>query len=51
MVSIVSMIRRSSVVVSFAFGALLFKEHNIRSKALDLALVLLSLVFLWLGSR
>jgi drug/metabolite transporter (DMT)-like permease len=51
MVSIISMIRRSSVIVSFTFGALLFKEHNIKSKALDLALILLSLVFLWLGSR
>ena len=51
MVSIVSMVRRSSVIVSFTFGALLFKEHNIRSKVLDLALVLLSLVFLWLGSE
>ncbi|MCI2107417.1 MAG: DMT family transporter [Bacteroidales bacterium] len=51
MVSIVSMIRRSSVIVSFMFGALLFKEHNIRSKVVDLAFVLLSLVFLWLGSR
>jgi transporter family protein len=51
MVSIVSMIRRSSVIVSFSFGALLFKEHNIKSKAVDLALILLSLVFLWLGSR
>jgi transporter family protein len=51
MVSIISMIRRSSVIVSFTFGALLFKEHNIKSKAIDLALILLSLVFLWLGSR
>ncbi|MEE3430301.1 MAG: EamA family transporter, partial [Candidatus Cryptobacteroides sp.] len=51
MVSIVSMVRRSSVIVSFTFGALLFKEHNIRGKVLDLALVLLSLVFLWLGSE
>lgn len=51
MVSIVSMVRRSSVIVSFTFGALLLKEHNIRSKALDLALVIISLFFLWLGSR
>ncbi len=51
MVSIVSMVRRSSVVVSFLLGAWLFHEKNLRSKALDLLLVLLGMVFLWLGSR
>ncbi len=50
MVSIVSMIRRSSVIVSFLCGALLFHEKNLRSKAVDLALVLLGLVFLLIGS-
>lgn len=50
MVSIVSMVRRGSVVVSFAFGALVFKEKNVKDKALDLALILLSMVFLYLGS-
>lgn len=50
MVSIVSMVRRSSVVVSFLFGAFFFHEHNLRSKFIDLALVLLGLVFLWIGS-
>ncbi|MCF0165975.1 MAG: DMT family transporter [Bacteroidales bacterium] len=50
MISIVSMIRRSSVVVSFICGALLFKEKNLRSKAVDLALVLIGLLFLLLGS-
>ncbi len=51
LVSVVSMIRRGSVVVSFFFGALAFKEKNLRSKAFDLALVLLGMVFLYLGSR
>ena len=51
MISIVSMVRRGSVIVSFLFAALVFKEKNLRSKALDLALVLLGLVFLYLGSR
>lgn len=51
MVSIVSMIRRSSVVVSFLCGALIFKEKNLRSKLLDLLLVIVSLVFLFYGSR
>lgn len=51
MISIVSMIRRGSVIVSFLFGALIFHEHNLRAKAFDLALVLLGMVFLYIGSR
>lgn len=51
MISIVSMIRRGSVIVSFLFGALVFREKNLRSKAVDLALVLLGMVFLYIGSR
>ena len=51
MVSVVSMVRRSSVVVSFLCGAVLFREHNLRSKAFDLAISLVGMCFLWLGSR
>lgn len=51
MISIVSMIRRGSVVVSFLFGAALFHEKNLRSKAIDLALVLLGMIFLYIGSQ
>lgn len=51
MVSIVSMVRRGSVMVSFLAGALLFREKNLRNKATDLALVLLGMLFLYLGSR
>ncbi len=51
MISIVSMVRRSSVVVSFMGGALLFKEKNIRHKSFDLVLVLLGMLFLYLGTR
>ena len=51
MISIVSMIRRGSVVVSFLCGAALFHERNLRSKAVDLAFILVGMVFLWLGSR
>lgn len=51
MISIVSMIRRGSVVVSFLFGAALFHERNLRSKAVDLALVLLGMIFLYIGSK
>jgi Predicted membrane protein len=51
MISIVSMIRRGSVVVSFLFGAWLFHERNLKAKAFDLALVLLGMLFLYIGSR
>ena len=51
MISIVSMIRRGSVVVSFLCGAALFHERNLRSKAVDLAFILVGMIFLWLGSR
>lgn len=51
MISIVSMVRRGSVIVSFLFGAMVFREKNLRSKAVDLALVLVGMIFLYLGSR
>ncbi len=51
LISVVSMVRRGSVIVSFLCGALLFHEKNLRSKALDLLLVLLGMLFLYLGSR
>ena len=50
MISIVSMIRRGSVVVSFVCGALFFHEKNLRAKAVDLALVLLGMLCLYIGS-
>lgn len=51
MISIVSMIRRSSVLVSFMGGVFIFKESNIKTKVLDLILILLGLFFLYIGSR
>ena len=51
MISVVSMVRRGSVLVSFTVGALLFHEKNLRSKAVDLALVLIGMLFLYLGAR
>lgn len=51
LIAVISMIRRGSAVVSFLIGAFFLKEQNIKSKAFDLALLLLSMVFLYLGSR
>ena len=50
MISIISMIRRSSVLVTFVAGALFFSEKNLKSKAFDLFLVLLGMIFLYLGT-
>ncbi|WP_233148323.1 EamA family transporter [Rhodopirellula sp. MGV] len=46
MVSVVSVIRRSSVVVALAFGASALSEANFRSKALCVGLILIGVVVL-----
>lgn len=50
LIAVVSMTRRSSVLVSFLFAALVLREKNLRSKVIDLSLVFLSLVCLGLGA-
>lgn len=50
LVSVISLARRSSVIVSFLVGAFVFREKNLRSKALDLLLVLLGMLFLYFGT-
>ena len=51
LIAVVSMVRRGSVLVSFLCGALLFREKNLKSKAFDLLLVLLGMLFLYRGTR
>lgn len=51
MISVVSMVRRGSVIVSFVFGAMIFREKNLKSKALDLLLVVMSMACLWIGGH
>ncbi len=51
MISIVSMVRRGSVVVSFFCGAMIFKEKNLTSKLVDMLFVILGMVFLYIGSH
>lgn len=51
LIAVVSMVRRGSVIVSFLCGALLFREKNLRSKALDLLLVLIGMLFLYWGTK
>ena len=50
MVAIISMIRRFSVVISFLCAALIFHEKNLRSKALDMILILVGMLLLAIGS-
>ncbi|MBQ0024350.1 MAG: DMT family transporter [Bacteroidales bacterium] len=50
MISVVSLLRRCSVIVTFIAGAILFKEHNLKSKALELLLLLAGAAILVFGS-
>lgn len=50
MIAVVSMIRRGSVIVPFLFGVIALHEHNVSAKAVDLALLILSLALLVIGS-
>ena len=50
LLSVISLIRRGSVVITFVLGAIVFKEHNIRSKAVSLAVLLAGIALLLFGS-
>lgn len=51
MISVVSMIRRGSVLVSFMYGVLVLHEtRNLRGKVTDLLILLVSLLLLIIGS-
>jgi transporter family protein len=51
MISVVSMIRRGSVLVSFTSAAIVFNEKNLKAKAFDLFLILVGMLFLMFGSE
>jgi len=48
-VSVVALLRRFSVAITFVLGALFFRETNLRRKSLALSAVLLGVVLLCLG--
>ncbi len=48
-ISVISLVRRCSCVVTFVFGVWYFHDRNIRNKALALALILLGVALLALG--
>lgn len=51
LIAVVSMIRRSSVVVSFLCGAILFHEKNLKSKIIDLLFVIAGMICLYIGAK
>ena len=51
MISVVSMIRRGSVLVSFLYGVFILRESHVRAKTIDLLVLLCSLALLVAGSR
>lgn len=50
MISIVSMIRRGSVLIPFFYGVFVLHEKNIKTKLVDLGILLVSLILLVIGS-
>lgn len=50
LLSVISLARRSSVIVTFAFGAIFFKEKNIRSKSVALSFLFAGMILLLIGS-
>ena len=50
LLSIISTVRRTSIIVTFVCGALLFKEGNIREKSLNLLMMAAGLALLLIGS-
>ncbi len=50
LISVVSLVRRSGVIVGFVCGWLFFKEQNILRKSLDLLFVIIAMILLWIGS-
>jgi transporter family protein len=51
MISVVSLVRRSSVIISFLCGVVIFKERNIKAKLIDLAIILAGMAFIWIGTN
>ena len=50
LLSVISLIRRSSVIITFLGGVLIFKEGHVRDKALDMLLMMAGITLLLFGS-
>ncbi|MCQ2375238.1 MAG: DMT family transporter [Salinivirgaceae bacterium] len=51
LLGVVSVIRRSSVVIAFTLGAILFKEHNLKAKGIALLGIIIGVTLLVIGSH
>lgn len=51
MISMISALRRSSVLITFTLGAMIFREKNLKSKGLYLLGILAGILLITLGSR
>ncbi|WP_167619604.1 DMT family transporter [Maribellus sediminis] len=51
MISMLSALRRSSVLIAFGLGAILFKEQNVKKKGIYLVGILAGILLITLGSR
>jgi transporter family protein len=51
MISMISALRRSSVLITFTLGAMLFKEQNLKRKGIFLLGILAGILLITLGSR
>lgn len=51
LLSVISIIRRCSVIVTFVFGALFFKEKNIKRKSVNIIVLMIGMVLLIIGSH
>lgn len=50
LIALLSVLRRSSVVISFVFGAIVFKEKNLKRKGLALIGILIGVLLIVLGT-
>lgn len=50
MISIISLVRRSGIIVAFVAGALLFREKHLKAKSIDLLLVIVSMLLIYFGN-
>ena len=51
MISVISLVRRSGVVVTFLAGAILFREKNLKTKFIDLLLVIAGMLLIYKGTE
>ncbi len=51
LLSVVSLLRRCSVLVTFTVGALFFKEKNLKRKALNILTLMVGMALLLIGSK